>query len=496
MLTANEPDGTRHYRVAIIGAGFSGIGMAIALKRSGEHDFVVLEKEARVGGTWQQNQYPGCACDVPSHLYSFSFAPKANWSRIFAPQAEIREYIEQCARNFDVLEHVHFGVAVRSVHWDAAANSWRIQTASGTTWTASFLVLGMGGLSLPSYPEIPGLETFQGKQFHSQKWDHSYALTGKRVAVIGTGASAIQFVPQIQKQVAQLDLYQRTPPWILPKPDRALQPLEQSMRQHVPGLTAMTRALTYARLEARALLFVKAQATMKWVQKLATRHIEEQIADPALRRKVTPDYTMGCKRVLLSDDYYPAIAAPNVHVSNDAIREVDGDAIVTSDGARRPVDAIILGTGFRATAPVPAKSVFGVEGLDLVDAWPLGPEAYKGTTVSRFPNLFFLMGPNTGLGHNSMIYMIESQIAYVMAALAHVKQHALACIDVKRSSQAAYNDALQKKAERAIWSTGGCRSWYLHPQSGRNVTLWPDFTWVFRRQTRQFDPEAYTSQAA
>jgi cation diffusion facilitator CzcD-associated flavoprotein CzcO len=483
-------ESVRHHRVVIIGAGFAGVGMAIKLKQEGERDFVVLEREARVGGTWYVNTYPGCACDVPSHLYSFSFAPNPNWSRLFAPQAEIRDYIERCCHDFDIMDHIRLNTTVTQMHWDASANLWRVHTTRGEQWTASVLLLAVGGLSRPKNPDLPGLERFRGTTFHSQTWDHSFPLAGKRVAVIGTGASAIQFVPQIQPQVASLDLYQRTPPWILPKADRALLRLEHVALRTVPGLQTLYRAVTYARLEARAFLFVKTPSVMHLVQKLAERHIRTQLQDLALREKVTPNYTIGCKRILISNDYYPAIAAANVNVIN-GIRAVTEDAIVADDGTVRPVDAIIFGTGFEATAPVPRNAIFGADGQDLVDAWPSGPEAYKGTTVSGFPNMFFLVGPNTGLGHNSIIYMIESQIAYVLGALRLMKQHGLIRVDVRTEVQAHYNATLQEKAKKAIWAVGGCKSWYVHQESGKNVTLWPDYTFSFRNITKHFDPDAY-----
>jgi cyclohexanone monooxygenase len=484
--------GVRHHRVIIVGAGFSGIGMAIRLRQTGERDFIVLEREAGVGGTWRVNNYPGCACDVPSHLYSFSFAPNPTWTRMFAPQPEIRSYIETCCERFGLAPHLQFNTTIASMTWDAGAARWQVLATDGQAWTCDALVLAVGGLSTPSYPSIAGLETFAGKTFHSQQWDHSYDLVGKRIAVIGTGASAIQFVPQIQPQVAQLDVYQRTPPWILPKPDRAITGREQRWFSKVPMLQQLYRGWIYSQLEARATFFVKAPAVMKLAGQLARNHIKRQLSNPTLQAKVTPDYTIGCKRVLISNDYYPALAQPNCELITDDIREVRPHSIVAADGRERAVDAIIFGTGFRATAPIAKGLVAGINGQDLVDAWPNGPEAYKGTTVRGFPNMFILMGPNTGLGHNSMLYMIESQITYVLGALAYLQRAgAHASINVRALEQHAYNQALQNKANRTVWNQGGCQSWYLHPETGRNVTLWPDYTWAFRRMTKQFDANAY-----
>jgi cyclohexanone monooxygenase len=486
-----KPVASSHSRVAILGSGFSGLGMAIQLKKAGIDDFTVFEKEAGVGGTWRVNHYPGCACDVQSHLYSFSFELNPDWSRMFAPQPEIKAYLERCAEKYGVLPHVRFNTEVTGMRWDDGANLWHITSADGARHTAQVVVSGMGGLSTPSYPDIPGLEKFQGKTFHSQQWDHGYDLKGKRVAVIGTGASSIQFVPQIQQQVAQLDLYQRTPPWIISKPDREIGWLERKMFRRLPKAQAAVRNGIYMLLESRALAFTINPRLMVLAQRWAKAHIRHQIKDPELRRKVTPDYTLGCKRVLISDDYYPALAQTNVDVITTGIREVRNDSVVTSDGVERKVDAILFGTGFHATDPLPRGVVFGRGGQDLLDIWKEGPEAYKGTTTTSCPNLFFLMGPNTGLGHNSMVYMIESQIAYVMDALKVMDRQKLQSVEVRADVQARYNLALQEKARRAIWSVGGCKSWYLHPVTGKNITLWPGFTWQFRRETRHFDPKAY-----
>lgn len=492
MGIAEKPVRGTHSRVAIIGTGFSGLGMAIQLKKAGMDDFVVFEKEGGVGGTWRVNHYPGCACDVQSHLYSFSFEQNPEWSRMFAPQPEIKAYLERCAQKYRLDAHLRLNTEITAARWDDAKGLWQIKTAKGDEHTAQVLISGMGGLSVPSYPNLPGLEKFQGKTFHSQQWDHAYDLHGKKVAVIGTGASAIQFVPQIQPQVARLDLYQRTPPWIIPKPDREMTAREKWTFRHFPRVQNAFRAAVYTLMESQALAFTVNPRLMSLGKRLAMSNIRRGIKDPELRRKVTPDYTVGCKRVLISDNYYPALAQPNVEVITTGIREVRRNSIVTTDGVERPVDAIIYGTGFHATDPLPRGVVFGRNGQDLLDAWKDGPEAYKGAAVAGFPNLFFLMGPNTGLGHNSMVYMIESQIAYVMDALKLMDKQRLKAVEVRAERQARYNETLQQKSKNTVWTTGGCKSWYLHPVSGKNVTLWPGFTWQFRRDTRRFDAGAYT----
>ncbi|RLU03074.1 MAG: NAD(P)/FAD-dependent oxidoreductase [Ketobacter sp.] len=485
-----------HHKVAIIGTGFSGLGMAIRLKQQGENDFIVFEKEGGVGGTWRVNHYPGCACDVPSHLYSFCFAPNPNWSRMFAPQPEIKKYLEYCADHYGVMPHVKLNNAVKSAHWDEQQQLWMVTDQQGKQYSANLLVAGAGGLSVPAYPNIPGLEKFEGKAFHSQDWDHNYDLHGKRVAVIGTGASAIQFVPEVQKQAAQLDLYQRTPPWILSKPDRAMNFAEKVLFKRFPKAQLALREKIYWTLESRVLGMLVNPRLMAIAKRWALNHIRNQISDPELRKKVTPDYTIGCKRILMSDNYYPALDQPNVDVITTGIREVTANSVITVDGEEREVDAIIYGTGFKATDPMPRGLFFGRNGTDIVDTWPEGPEAYKGTTVSGFPNFFILMGPNTGLGHNSMVYMIESQVNYVLSAIKYMEKKRIKQIDVAPSAQAEYNDRIQNKLQGSVWNSGGCQSWYLHPVSGKNVTLWPGFTWQFRQQTRRFDAGAYLFNGA
>ncbi|TAJ50850.1 MAG: NAD(P)/FAD-dependent oxidoreductase [Nevskiaceae bacterium] len=481
---AQLPDDGAPLSTLIIGTGFAGLGMAIRLKQEGQSDFLVLERAQGVGGTWRDNTYPGCACDVQSHLYSFSFEPNPAWSRMFAPQPEIKSYLEHCADKYGLAPHLRFGADVVEARYDEAAQLWQVKTRDGRRFQARALVAGLGGLSTPAYPELKGIATFKGKAFHSAEWDHGYDFRGKRVAVIGTGASAIQFVPQLQKLAGQVDLYQRTPPWIMPKPDRRISALEQRLFKRLPQAQRAIREAIYWSLEGRVLGFVLNPKAMKLPELLARRHIRKQIKDPALRAKVTPDFAFGCKRVLISDDYYPALSQANVEVISTGIREVKAHSIVTSDGAERPVDCIVYGTGFKAQDPLPRGAIFGRQGLDLLDAWKDGPEAYLGTSIHGFPNLFMLVGPNTGLGHSSMVYMIESQIAYVLDALKTMRRENLREIEVKDHVQARYNQGLQKQLGKAIWASG-CKSWYVNA-SGKNTTLWPGFTFRFRQATRHF----------
>lgn len=480
--------------VVVIGSGFSGLCMGIKLREAGISNFAILEKDAVFGGTWRVNHYPGAACDVPSHLYSFSFAQNADWSRKFPAQAELLRYTEHIARHYGLIERIRLGTALLAADYDAARGCWRL-TTSGGQLTARDLVIATGALSRPAMPSVPGLENFRGKVFHSAHWDHDYDLRGKRVAVIGTGASAIQFVPAIAGQVAQLDLYQRTAPWVLPRPDRAITAVERWLLRRVKPLQALYRGLTYVRYEARLLAFAKWPWLMRAVEWHARRHIARQIPhDAALRAKVTPTYRAGCKRLLLSSDYYPALARPNVAVITDGIAEVRAGSVVGRDGRERPVDAIIYGTGFDVEHALGPVAVRGRDGVLLSELARDGLEAYKGAAIAGFPNLYMIIGPNTGLGHNSMIYMIEANVRYVVQALALRRARGLRAVEVRADASRRYNDQLQRRLRGTVWSSG-CKSWYL-TSGGRNSTLWPGFTFEYRRITRQFDSAAYRLDGA
>ena len=492
-MTALEPSATPPItcKVAILGSGFSGLGMAIKLKLQGEDDFLIFEKDSGVGGTWRVNNYPGCGCDVQSHLYSFSFEPNPNWSRMFAKQPEIKRYLEHCWDKYQLEPNTRLNCPIRQMQWDEVEQLWHLEDAHGQRYHAQFVVSGMGALSTPTIPQLPGLERFNGQVFHSQQWRHDIDLTGKRVAVIGTGASAIQFIPQIQPHVAALDVYQRTAPWLMPKLDRAIGAAEQRLFKRAPTLQKLWRGVIYSLLESRVIAFAFAPAMLRFAQGVAKWHLRRQVKDPILREKLTPDYTMGCKRVLIANDYYPALSQPNVEVITCGAQSFSENAIIDQNGQHHETDVVIFGTGFTPSDPVPRGMIIGRGGVDLIDSWPHGPEAYKGTLTAGFPNLFFLMGPNTGLGHNSMVYMIESQIAYVLDALKQAKAANWQSIEPKREEQDAFNHKLQSMLGSTVWNAGGCQSWYLHPVTGRNCTLWPSFTWRFRQQTKRFDAKAY-----
>jgi cation diffusion facilitator CzcD-associated flavoprotein CzcO len=483
------PDGERtHVRIAIVGSGFGGLGAAIQLLRHGIDDFVVLERAGDVGGTWRDNSYPGCTCDVPSHLYSFSFAPNPGWTRSHSPQPEIQAYLQLCARDFGVLPHLRLGHDVRAAGWDDSAQRWRVETSRGSL-TASAIVMAPGPLSDPVLPTLPGLDSFAGKVFHSARWDHDYDLTGRRVAVVGTGASAVQFVPAIQPGVARLHLFQRTAAWILPRPGRAIGRRTQRLFARVPFSQYVVRSAVFATRELMVVLF-RHPRLMRRAQRVAQLYLRAAVPDPALRAKLTPDFTMGCKRVLLSNDYLPALTRSNVEVVTRGIAEVRARSIVGGDGVERPVDAIIFGTGFQPTDPPLARHVRGRGGRTLAAAWAGSPQAHLGTTVAGFPNLFLLLGPNTGLGHNSVVYMIEAQIAHVLDTLDYMQRNGVTAIEPRPEAQAAFVADVQRRMEGTVWTAGGCRSWYVDA-TGRNSTLWPDFSWRFRRRVARLDPAEY-----
>jgi len=477
--------------VAIIGTGFGGIGMAARLRRAGVTDMVLLERAADLGGTWRDNAYPGAACDVPSHLYSFSFAPNPDWSRSFSAQPEIWAYLRRVADQEGVTGKIRFGAELLSARWDEAAHLWHLDTTDGRL-TARFLISAAGPLANPFIPDLPGLGAFEGAVFHSADWDHGRDLTGRSVAVIGTGASAIQIVPQIQPAVGRLTVFQRTPPWIMPRRDRAITRPEQWLFRHLPVTQRIARTAIYWGREAYVLGFVTSPALLARAEPVALAHLRRQVPDPGLRARLTPAYRMGCKRILLSSDYYPALAQPNVTMVTEPIVEIREKSVVTGDGTSHDVDTIIVATGFHVTDYPIAQRIFDSAGRSLAAHWSAttAPTAFRGTTTAGFPNLFVLTGPNTGLGHSSQVFMIEAQLRYVLGALTHARARHLTRLEVRPAAQARWDRAVQRKMPGTVWLTGGCHSWYLDDR-GRNVTLWPGSTWSFARRTRRFDPDSY-----
>ncbi len=477
-------DDPTHLRVAIVGSGFGGLGAAIRLSQQGIDDFLVFERADDLGGTWRDNSYPGCTCDVPSHLYSFSFAPNPGWSRSFSGQPEIWEYLRECAHRFGIVPRIRFGHEVRGASWDERRRHWRVETSHGT-WTADVLVAAAGPLSEPAIPALPGLDRFAGKVFHSARWDHDHDLHGRQVAVVGTGASAIQFVPEIQPEVGRLSVFQRTAPWVLPRRDRALTEAERRLYRALPAAQRLARWSIYWAREGFTVGFLRPRV-MRLPQRLALRHLREAVGDPELRARLTPDYTLGCKRVLLSNDYLPALTRPNVAVVTAGIREVRPDGLVTDDGAVHPADTIIFGTGFRATDMPVASRITGRDGHTLSEVWAGSPKAYLGVTVAGFPNLFLLLGPNTGLGSTSVVLMIEAQVEYLLRALGHLRRAGAATVEPRPEAQEAFLAEVDARMRPTVWSSG-CASWYMD-RTGRVSAIWPGFSSAYRRRLRRFDP--------
>lgn len=489
--TAALPD---HVEVFIVGAGFGGLASAIKLSEAGVDDFLAIDRGSEVGGTWRDNSYPGAACDVPSHLYSLSFAPNPDWSRSFSGQPEIQAYLRSVAESSGVLDRFRFGVTLLDARWDDASARWHVHTSAGDL-TANVLVGASGGLSDAKLPDIEGLGDFTGELFHSSNWNHDVDLRGKRVAVIGTGASAIQIVPELAGVAERVDVYQRTAPWVLPRRDRAITRLEKRLFRLAPVLQRLARAGIYWGREATVPMFTLQPAIGRAAQRAAVHNIHRAIKDPDLRRAVTPHFALGCKRVLLSNDWYPALARPDVDLITTGIGRITANGIVTADGQEREVDAIVVATGFQPTDLPIAKHIAGADGRTLAEHWSTrGMQAYKGTTVAGFPNLFFVAGPNSGLGHTSMVFMIESHVAYLVDAIRTMRSFGLATVDVRQEAQDRFNTALQRRMKHTVWNTGGCSSWYLDAH-GRNVTLWPRSTVNFRRMTQRFDFAAYRSTA-
>lgn len=486
MTTSRAP----HHDVIVIGAGFGGLGTGIRLKQEGRDDFVILEQDAGVGGTWHANRYPGAACDIPSLLYSFSFAPASDWTRTYPGQAEIERYLNDCVTRFELEPHLKLRTRVVSLAWDAAAQRWTVkaqQRGNGElTWTARVIVNATGALSRPSLPDIPGLDEFEGPVMHTARWQGELNLAGRRIGVVGTGASAIQIVPRLVDQAERVVLFQRTPAWILPKRDRVRPAWRRWMYENIPGVQALARAVVYATHELRAPGFTRRPGILKALEPLARRFIAHQVRDPDLRRALTPGYRLGCKRILIASDFYPAIQRRNARLVTAAIERVTRDGVITADGEHHALDTLVLATGFQAANALSPFPVHGRDSADLNEVWRDGPKAYLGTTVPGFPNLFLIVGPNTGLGHNSMVTMIESQIRYVLDALDRMDEAHLAGIDTKAEVAEAYNAQLQERMKRTVWATGGCASWY-QARDGRITTLWPGSTLAFRWHTRRFN---------
>ena len=480
---------THVYEIAIVGAGFGGLGMAMRLKQEGTDDFVLIERGDDVGGTWWANSYPGCQCDIPSNLYSFSFACNPSWDRAYPMRDQILEYLRGCAESFGILPHTRLGCELLGATWVAEGQRWELETSTGPL-AARVLIAAPGLLSEPSTPALPGIERFEGNAFHTANWDHSDDLTGRRVALIGAGATAVQVVPEIQPRVGRLHLFQRTPPWVIPHTDH---PVAQRMRvvyRRVPVMQKLSRAAIYGLRESLAFGITRDRRWLKATELNARLHLRRQVPDPELRERLTPDYEIFCKRIILSNRWYPAIQAPNVDLVSSGIEEVRERSVVGGDGLEREIDTLIFATGFKPAELPIAERIRGRDGSSLAEVWQGSPQAYLGTTVSGFPNLLVFYGPNTNLGHSSIVYILESQFAYALDALHTMRLRGATEFEVRPEVQEAYNQEVQERLAESVWNTGGCGSWYFD-RNGRNSIQWPGFTFEYRRRTRRFDAESY-----
>jgi cation diffusion facilitator CzcD-associated flavoprotein CzcO len=484
---------THRIHIVVIGAGHSGLCMGMKLKQAGQHDFVILEKGATLGGTWRDNTYPGASCDAPSFLYSFSFAQKTDWSRRFAWQSELLGYSTELAVRHGLLPHCRFNSEVTHAAHDDADHTWTVTCADGTRYVADFLVAGVGQLNRPSIPPLPGREQFAGVQFHSAQWNHAVDLGGKRVAVIGNAASAVQFVPQIAPLAARLIVFQRSANWLMPRKDRLYAPRTQRLLTRFPALARLYHSCQWFFFGEMQLTPLMKQ--VRPVQILARwkslAHLRRQVPDPMLRAKLTPDFPIGAKRVLFNDDYYPALTRPNVSLVTEGIERIEPEGVRTKSGELHAADVIIYATGFKSTDFLAPMHITGRNGVDLKQEWAKGARAFLGVAVSGFPNLFILYGPNTNLGHNSILVMIEAQVGYVLDLMAQMKSRGLRSVEVKRAVLDDYNRGLQQDLARSVWSTIGA-SWYKLAD-GTITNNWPHSTIRYRRLTRQARLEDYDS---
>lgn len=480
-------EAVRHTRVLIVGAGFAGLGMALQLVRSGERDFLILEQADAVGGTWRQNTYPGCECDIPSVLYSYSFAPKSDWTSSHAAQPEILDYLTELTERHGLRDHLQFGTEVAGGRWDETDCRWHVFDKAGREFVAQYLVVASGALNVPRIPRLPGAETFAGVSMHSAAWRDDVDLTGKRVALIGTGASGVQVAPPLAERAAQLTVFQRTPAWILPR--RTFRTAVAVSRRSTL-VRRLFRTATYWGGEALGIGLSRPRL-LERTQARALAHLRKQVPDAALRDALTPGYRIGCKRILRSNDFYPTLARPNTTLVTDPITAIHPDGIETADGTRHDVDVIVYATGFRVAGALNRMHLVGRDGVSLLERWQQGGvRTHLGVTMSAMPNAFFLSGPNTGLGHNSVIVMIEAQIAHALDAMRLAEANCAGAVEVRADAQDAFDSSLRERLARGVWSTGGCASWYLDAR-GSNHALWPGSSWDYRRRTRVVDPADY-----
>ncbi|MCB1339101.1 MAG: NAD(P)/FAD-dependent oxidoreductase [Maritimibacter sp.] len=481
--------------IIIIGAGFGGLGMAMKLKERGVDDFVILEREQDVGGAWRDNTYPGVACDVPSHLYSFSYMPKADWSRVFSPGGEIWDYLRDCARETGLVPHIHFGANVERATWEEATGTWLVDTPTGS-WRARYLITATGFLADAVLPDVPGAESFTGDAFHSSKWDHSVSLNGKRVGIVGSGASAIQIVPEVTKVAKELVVFQRSAPYIIPRPDRAYSDAEKRTFARLPETMDALRKDIFWFGEYNFAQRRNVPTAVAEARKMALDHLADQVPDEDLRARLTPHYEIGCKRVLIANTYYPCFNEAHVTLETSALASISGGTATAASGNAYDVDVLVFATGFEAPKPPICHAVFGRGGKSLADHWSRGMQAYDSTAVPDFPNMFMVLGPNTGLGHHTMVFMIEAQVDYILGALDFARDRGFDVLEARPEAEADYLEAIESRAAGTVWMEGGCKFWYRDPESDRLTVLWPDFAYAFRDENGTFHPDGYIGTPA
>ncbi|WP_308051304.1 MULTISPECIES: NAD(P)/FAD-dependent oxidoreductase [Nocardiaceae] len=476
--------------VLVVGAGFAGLAaVAKILAADPSADVTVIERASEVGGTWRDNTYPGCACDVPTSLYSFSFAPSPKWSHTFARQPELFDYLQSVVERLNLRDRIVTDCELLSADWSDTDQRWTVQTSKGAA-SVRVLIAATGALSTPKIPDVPGIDTFQGTVFHSATWNHEHDLTGERVAVIGTGASAVQFVPEIVDKAQRLTVFQRTPAWVIPRLDRTIGRVERTLYEKVPAAHRAVRGLIYGYREAYVTVLADNPWMLPAVKAFAKANLKRQVKNPTKRAALTPDYAPGCKRLLLSNDWLRTLDRPDVDLVTSGLTSVTENGVVDASGRNYEVDTIIFATGFTPTEPPVSHLLRGSDGRTLAERWGGSPQAHLGTTVAGFPNLFLMYGPNTNLGHSSIVYMLESQANYVVSALSEMRDHHATAVEVSESAQQQHNSWVDSSLDGTVWNAGGCSSWYLDA-NGRNSTMWPTYTFRFRNKTRTFDTSNY-----
>ena len=492
MSTTQNGSATTHTDLLIVGAGFGGLGLGVRLKRRGQNGFLIIERADDVGGTWRDNHYPGVACDVPSHLYSFSFRPNPNWSQVFSPGGEIQQYLRDCAREEGLLPHIRLGTAMLDARWDEDEGQWRVSTSHGLI-SCRVLIACPGHLADEHQPDIEGRADFEGEVFHSARWNHEAELQGKRIGVVGSGASAIQIVPEMAKRASELVVFQRSAPYIIPRANRTFTTGEKRAFARLPELMEKVRAETFWGGEYN---FAQRRNLARFVDEAraqALGHLHAQVGDEALRAALTPGYEIGCKRVLISNDYFPTFLQPHVRLETSALARAEGRCAIAASGRAYELDVLVCATGFEATRPPFARLIHGREGISLDEHWSRGMQAFDSIAVSGYPNLFIIKVPNTGLGHNSIVYIIEAQVDYILEALDYARQQQAATLEADAAAETRYMDALDARAQGSVWLAGGCKSWYVDERSRRLTLVWPDFAYAFREANGSFHREGYVT---